>query len=146
MSERVEVFTHIAGTSAEKLALRGMYETMQEGHLFSIHVTPDVEVIAAYHGEEVVAFVTFEEYEDIGEFWIVFGYCLPEFRRQGYYRSCIAKLREIATERGYVRIHTAVHPNNTGARLSIEARGGTLQYHGYVFPVENKNEDSRTTL
>jgi RimJ/RimL family protein N-acetyltransferase len=112
-----------------------MYEAMQDGNVLGLHVTPTNEIIIASEGDEAVAFVTFEEYEDIGEFWIVFGYCLPEYRRKGYYRDCISALREMAQERGYSKINTAVRPDNLAAKASIEERGGKLQYLGYTFPV-----------
>jgi RimJ/RimL family protein N-acetyltransferase len=130
----IEVHKRIAGSPAELLCIRGMYEAMLDGHILGLHVTPTNEVITASDNGQAVAFVTFEEYEENGEFWIVFGYCLPDYRRKGYYRDCIEKLREVAKERGYHRIHTAVHCTNEPARASIEARGGKLQYLGYVFP------------
>jgi RimJ/RimL family protein N-acetyltransferase len=137
MSSNVEVHEHIAGTGAEKLAIRGMYEAMNSGHIFSIHVTPEVEVITASQDGEPVAFIAFEEYIDITEFWLVFGYCVPEWRRRGPYQDCLKALREIANERGYTIIYTAAHPDNVAARASIEARGGALKYLTFTFPVES---------
>lgn len=135
MNSKITTHRHIAGTPAELLALEGMYETSKAGHLLGLHVAPDNEVIIAYADDLAIALLVFTEYEELSEIWVHFGYCKPEYRRKGYYRDCISKLREIADERGYSRIHTAVHPDNIAAKASIEARGGELQYFGYVFPV-----------
>lgn len=135
MEKRVVHHNCIAGTPAELLAIEGMYETVKSGHLLGLHVAPENEVLIAYEGDEAVALLVFSIYEDISEFWIHFGYCRPAYRRQGHYRACVSKLKEIARDRGFAKIHTAAHPDNTAARASIEARGGEIQYIGYVFPV-----------
>lgn len=127
--------SRLAGTPAELLAIEGMYETMTAGHLLGFHVGPDHEVVIASDDAMAVALIVFVEYHEIGEFWVHFGYCKAEYRRKGYYKACIDKLKKIAKERGYRRINTAAHPENRPAIESIKARGGELQYVGYIFPV-----------
>jgi|ERR1044071_8992152 RimJ/RimL family protein N-acetyltransferase len=127
--------TRLAGSSAELLVIEGMYETMTAGHLSSFHVAPHDEVIIASDDAMAVALIVFVEHEEIGEIWIHFGYCKAEYRRKGYYKACIDRMKKIAKERGYQRIHTATHHENKGAIESIKARGGELQYLLFSFPV-----------
>jgi GNAT superfamily N-acetyltransferase len=126
----------LAGTPGELLAIEGMAEAARAGNLLGLHVSPSNEVITAYAEGEPVAVLVFVEYECTGELWVHFGYCLPEFRRQGYYRACIERLRILARKRGFSRINTAAAPNNAAAIASIQARGGQLQYLGFTFPTE----------
>ncbi len=133
-SETIRYHKRLAGTPAELLAIQGMQETAAAGYLLGLHVTPDNEVIAAYDDGLPVALIAFGECEDMAEVWIHFGYCKPEYRRKGHYRACVEMLKTIAKERGYSRVHTAAHPENKNAIESIKARGGKLQYIGFVFP------------
>lgn len=130
-------YEHLAGTPAERLVVRGMHEAMEAGHLLGFNVSPDMEIIACSDDKgTVVAFIIFDECMEYSEFWLTFGYCLPEWRRKGPYQDCLKELRRLADTRGYIKIHTAVHPENVPARSSIEKRGGSLQYLSYTFPVE----------
>src|SRR5690348_6934427 len=135
MTQTVTIHQRLAGTDTELLVIQGLCEAANAGHIHGLHVNRDDEIIVGREDGAPVAFVTFQEYDQVGEFWVGFGYCTPEFRRKGHYRGCIAKLREVAKSRGYEEIHTAVHPVNDAARQSIEARGGKLHYLSYVFPV-----------
>jgi GNAT superfamily N-acetyltransferase len=135
MTDAIRTYDRVAGCPAELLVIKGMAAAVEAGNIFSLHVTPADEIVVALVDDVPVAFVAFAEYEEDGEIWIAFGYCLPEYRRKGHYRACIARLREVAQQRGYSRIHTAVHHDNMAAKASIEERGGQLQYLGYVFPV-----------
>lgn len=135
-------YEHLAGSPAEKLVARGMHEAFEAGHLLGFNISPEMEIIAGFDDDKkVVAFIVFDECVDYGEFWLTFGYCVPEWRRKGPYRDCIKELRRIADERGYTRIHTAVQQDNLAARSSIQQRGGTLQYLSYVFPVEERTDN-----
>jgi len=130
-------YGRLSGSPAELLVIEGMAETAKAGHLLGIHVSPGNECIIAFHEDEAVAVLVIDEYDDLGELWIHFGYCKPQYRRGGYYRKCIEILKEKARERGYSRIHTAAAPDNGSAITSIRARGGTLQYMGFTFPVDD---------
>lgn len=132
----VRWYGKLSGTPGELLALEGMSETARAGHLLGIHVSPGNECIVSFHEGTPVALVVLDEYPELGELWIHFGYCREEFRRKGYYRRCIELAKYKAKELGYSRIHTAVAPTNTAAIASIQGRGGSLQYLGYTFPVE----------
>jgi GNAT superfamily N-acetyltransferase len=139
-SKPVLISTHdrITGTGAELLVIRGISEAANAGHLHGLAADRTDNIVIAWDADVAVAFVTFEEFKN-GELWIGFGYCLPEYRRRGYYKACIERLREVARERGYRQIHTGVHPDNTSAKQSIEARGGRLHYLWYVFPSSSGN-------
>lgn len=126
---------YLSGSPAELMAIEAMYETVRAGYLTGMHISPQNEVIVAYEDGIPAAIVVFVEYEESAELWIHMGYCRPEYRRQGHYRACIDKLKILAAERGFSRIHTAAHPENKAAIASITARGGTVQYVGFVFPV-----------
>lgn len=133
----ISTYKRVAGCPAELLVIQAMAETAAKGHLHGLHVTPDCEIIIVSEDGVPVSFVVFEEYDDM-ELWIILGYCLPEYRRQGHYRKCITELRAVARDRGYSRIHTAADPTNHVAQKSIEARGGTVLYVTYTFPVSTE--------
>jgi GNAT superfamily N-acetyltransferase len=77
--------------------------------------------------------ITFEwsDWRNCNVWWFQSVYVVPEFRRQGIFRSMYAHIRDIAEKQNIAGLRLYVETNNERARKTYEALGMSSEHYSF---------------
>jgi GNAT superfamily N-acetyltransferase len=133
----VERYDNINFTPAAPLLFRAQHELMEAGFMRPcIMVFWDDNALVAFNIDKLpIGVISFVHEKWLRQISIRLGYVLPEWRRQGVYRTLWNSLVDVAKSLDVKEIQGNTHVDNTPMNETMKALGRTELGKYYVFKV-----------